>query len=77
MHNIPLAARPQFEQSIRHLHALGPRATAEAVAEIAARIGGLPAITAVVNEYRRLPPMQLREAGGDRLPPRVLRRVPA
>lgn len=75
MHNIPPAARPQFEQSVRHLHALGARATAEAIAEIAARIGGLPAITAVLNEYRSLNTRQLHVAGGDRFPPRPLRRV--
>ena len=75
MHNIPPAARPQFEQSIRHLHALGPRATAEAIAEIAARIGGLPAITAILNEYRNLNPTHLRATGGDRFPSRPLRRV--
>ncbi len=75
MHNIPPAARPQFEQSIRHLHALGPRATAEAIAEIAARIGGFPAITAVLNEYRGLTPGQVRAVGGDRMPSRRLRVV--
>ena len=74
LHAIPPAARPQFEQSVKHLHALGPRATAEALAEIAARIGGLPAITAVLNEYRALSPHKLRATGGDRFP-RVLRRV--
>ena len=75
MHTIPPAARPQFEQSVRHLHGLGPRATAEAIAEIAARIGGLPAITGILNEYRRLSPGQVRIAGADRFPPRPLRRV--
>jgi hypothetical protein len=75
VHNIPPAARPQFEQSVLHLHALGPRATAEAFAEIAARIGGLPAITAVLNEYRALTPAQLRATGGDRFPPKPLRVV--
>ena len=75
MHNIPPAARPQFEQSVRHLHALGPRATAEALAEIAARIGGLPAITAILNDFRNLSPAQLRATGGDRFPRRPLREV--
>ena len=75
MHNIPPAARPQFEQSVRHLHALGPRATAEALAEVAARIGGLPAITAILNEYRNLSPTLLRATGGDRFPPRAMRKV--
>ena len=75
MHNIPPGQRPQFEQSVRHLHSLGPRATAEALAEIAAKIGGLPAITGILNEYRNLSPAQLRAAGGDRFPPQPLRKV--
>ena len=77
MINIPPADRPRFEQAVKHLHSLGPRATAEALAEIAAKIGGLPAIVGVLNDYQRLSPALLRAAGGDRFPPRMLRRVPA
>jgi hypothetical protein len=77
VHNIPPALRPQFEQSVRHLHALGPRATAEALAEIAAKIGGFPAITAVLNDYRCLSVDKLKVTGGDRFPRRPINRVAA
>jgi len=74
--NIPYALRPQFDQAVATVHSLGPRVTAEAFAEVAARIGGLPAIMSVLNEFRRLSPQKLRVTGGDRFPVRPLRRVP-
>jgi hypothetical protein len=77
MTKIPSAARPQFEQGVRHLHRLGERALAEALAEIAAHIGGMPCMLAVLNEYRSLKPAQLQAAGGDTMPARRRPRVAA
>ena len=66
----------RLQRGAEHLHKLGARATAELLAEIADRIGGLPAILATLTEYeRRLSPAMVRAAGGDRMPPRPLRRV--
>ena len=68
---------PKLRRGAEHLHRLGARATAEALAEIANRIGGMPAILGVLEEYRaRLTPEMLAVAGGDRFPPRALRAVP-
>jgi hypothetical protein len=59
------------------LHALGARATAELLAEVAAKIGGLPCILTTLDEYQqRLSPRLLRIAGGDRFPRRPLHVVP-
>ena len=61
-----------------HLHQLGTRALAEFLAELAATIGGQPAILRLLNEYeRRLNPEMLRAAGGHRMPSRRPRAVPA
>ena len=69
--------RLRLQRGAEHLHRLGARATAEALAEIAARIGGMPAILGVLEEYRaRLTPQMLAATGGDRFPPRALREVP-
>jgi hypothetical protein len=70
--------RMRLERGAEHLHALGARAQAEFLAELAARIGGLPATLGLLAEYQaRLSPATVRAAGGDRFPARVLRRVPA
>ena len=67
----------RLQRGAEHLHQLGPRATAELLLEVAARIGGLPAIVSVLGEFeRRLTPEMLRALGGDRFPPRPLRMVP-
>ncbi len=67
----------RLQRGAEHLHTLGPRATAEFLAEVAAAIGGMPAILGRLNEYqRRLNPEMLRATGGDRFPPRSLHSVP-
>lgn len=53
------------------MHALGPRAVAEFLAEVSGAIGGLPAIQSLLVEYQRLTPGMVRAAGGDRFPPRA------
>jgi hypothetical protein len=51
------------------------RATAELLAELGNRIGGMPAIIGLLTEYERLTPEVLRATGGDRFPRRI-RAVP-
>ncbi len=64
----------RLQRGVDHLHRLGSRATAEALAEVADRIGGRPALLAVPTEYeRRLTPTMIRAARADRFPPRPLR----
>ena len=67
---------PRTQRQVEHLHRLGPRATAEFLNELAGRIGGMPAISALLTEYARLSPGMVRAAGGDRFPARVLHVVP-
>ena len=68
--------RLHLQRGAEHLHALGPRATAELLAEVADKIGGLPAILSTLDEYQRFSPRLLRLTGGDRFPPRPLYLVP-
>lgn len=65
----------RLQRGAEHLHALGPRAVAEFLAEVSGKIGGLPAIQSLLVEYQRLTPGMVRAAGGDRFPPRPLRIV--
>ena len=70
--------RLRLQRGAEHLHLLGARATAEFVAELAARIGGLPAALGLFAEFEsRLSPAMVRAAGGDKFPPRPLQRVAA
>jgi hypothetical protein len=60
----------RLQRGCEHLHRLGPRATAELLAEIDRRIGGMAAILGLLTEYeRRLTPEMLHRVGGDRFPP--------
>jgi hypothetical protein len=69
--------RLRLQLGAEHLHKLGARATAELLAEVAHRIGGMPCIMGLLGEYeRRLSPHAIRLAGGDRFPRRPLRAVP-
>jgi hypothetical protein len=69
--------RLRLQRGAEHLHACGPRVTAELLAEVADRIGGMPAILTLLGEYQeRLSPKMLRAGGGDRFPVRPLRLVP-
>jgi hypothetical protein len=70
--------RRRLQRGVEHLHVLGPRATAEFLVEVADRIGGMPAVLALLAEYeRRLSPETLRLTGGDRFPQNVPLAVPA
>ena len=76
VHLDPLS-RLRLQRGAEHLHALGPRATAELLAEVGDRIGGMPAIMGLLREYQeRLSPQMLRAIGGYRFPARPLRVVP-
>jgi hypothetical protein len=67
--------RLRLQRGAEHLQRLGARAQAEFLAELAGRIGGMPAIQALLAEYSQLTPTTMRRAGGDRFRPRVLRQV--
>lgn len=69
--------RHTLERGSAHLRRLGDRAIAEFLAEISARIGGLPAVLQVLSEYEeRLTPEMIRLVGADRFPSLPLRAVP-
>lgn len=61
-----------IQNGAAHLHTLGDRAIAEFLTELAGRIGGMPAIVGLLNEYRgQLTPALIRAAGAERLPGRL------
>jgi hypothetical protein len=61
--------RLRLQRGVEYLHVLGPRATFEYLAEVSARIGGMPAMLGILADYeRRLTPNMLRVTGGDRFP---------
>jgi hypothetical protein len=74
VHHLNIFDQLRLQRGAEHLHRLGPRATAEFLAEIAERIGGLPATLGLLAEYQyRLSPQMMRASGGgDRFPPRLV-----
>lgn len=60
---------PRFGQHVERLHAQGPRAIAEFLAELADKIGGGPAIVGLLNEHHNRPTPSMIAAA--RLPRRV------
>lgn len=60
----------RFYRGAAHLHALGPRAVAELLMELAQSTGDAARILDHLARYRRLTPAVVRAAGGDRCPPR-------
>jgi hypothetical protein len=67
----------RLRRGVEHLHRLGPRATAELLSEVAARIGGIPCMLELLAEFeRRLTPAMLKATGGDRFPRRLPLAVP-
>jgi hypothetical protein len=66
-----------FRRQVMHLHALGPRAMAEILVEIADETGGAPVILKLLAEYEtRLDQATVRLVGGDRFPRLVPLLVP-
>jgi hypothetical protein len=75
-HLDPLA-RLRLQCGVEHPRALGPRATAELLAEVGARIGGMPCIIGLLGGYQqRFSPQMVRAVSAHRFPPRLLRVVP-
>ena len=74
-HIDPLA-QLSMQRDVAHLCGLGPRGVFEFLLKVSDQIGGLPAITRLLTESRRLSPAQLRAVGGGRFPPPPLRAVP-
>lgn len=71
MPNITPLDRMRLDRGAEHLHRLGARATAEFLLELAATIGGQPAILKLLAKYQnKLNPMLLHAAGGHRFPTR-------
>ncbi|TLU71462.1 hypothetical protein [Lichenicoccus roseus] len=67
------AQRLQLERGVQHLHGLGPRATAELLAEVVSPVGEVDFLLDKLEQYRRLSPDLLRAVGGDRFPRRIFR----
>ena len=63
--------RIQVEAGALHLHALGPRATAEFLIALVEPAGEIPLLICMLDDYRRLTPELLRAVGGDRFPHRL------
>ena len=63
MTSIDIMARSRIQRGVHHLHNLGPKATSEFLADVANRIGGLPAIVGLLEEYqqRALPSQTVRQ----------------
>lgn len=69
--------RMRLERGADHLCRLGPRATAEFLAELAAAGEYMPALLDRLDGYRhRLSPATLRAVSGDRFPQRGPLEVP-
>lgn len=70
--------RMRLDRGAEYLNRLGSRALAEFLAELAAAIGGQPAILRLLVDYEdRLDPKRLRATGGHRMLPSPIRPVPA
>ena len=73
---LPPKEAHSLRQGVQHLHALGARALAELLLELAEQRADLSATLATLDAWRgRLPVAMVNANGGDRFPPRPLRRV--
>jgi len=76
--NMTLQDQQRLHRGAAHLHRLGPRALSEMLATLAARIGGGPALLAILAEFERLSPGQVRAATGSHSShPRVREQISA
>ena len=64
-----IVARLHFRRQVERLHRLGPRATAELLAEIGAERGITTVIDRKLDTYLDIDPEALEAAGGDQFPP--------
>ena len=69
--------RMRLQRRAEPMRSQGARATAELLAEVAARGSGLPCTLGLLAEYeQQLRPAMIRATGADRLPSRPQREVP-
>ncbi len=61
-----IVADVRFRQQVERLHALGPRVTAELLAEIGTERSIMPVINAKLQTYAEIDPAALRALGGDK-----------
>lgn len=61
--------RMRLDRGAAYLHTLGPRATAELLATVAAHICGAAAVLTALAEYEHLAPATVRAVGGHRFAP--------
>lgn len=66
----------RFQRQVVRLHKLGPRAVAEALAEIGRRATVRNVVDVVVDEFAALDYNAIRAAGGDRFAPCPLMLAP-
>lgn len=71
---MPPLDRLRLQRGAAQLHALGPRAVAELLAELARDIGA-PFILDRLAAYGRLTPGMMAAAGANHAPPRPMRAV--
>ncbi len=70
-----IGARLHFRRQVERLHRLGPRATAELLAEIGAERGIQTVIDQKLDTYIELDPEVLETAGGDVFSPLPIHEV--
>jgi hypothetical protein len=70
-----VVANLQFRQQVERLHALGPRATAELLAEIGTERSFMPTIAEKLRRYASIDPQALQALGGDDFWPAPLHEV--
>ncbi len=66
----------RFRRQVEHLHRLGPRATAELLAEIGVERSIMTIIDRKLDRYVDLDPATVEEVGGGEFWPAPLREVP-
>ena len=74
-----IVANRKFQRQVERVHALGPRVTAELLAEIGAERGITSIIDSKLNTYAGLDPKAIEATGGDGfwpLPLHEIRRTP-
>ena len=67
----------RFQHLVKRLHRLGPRATAELLAELGSERSIGTAIDRKLATYAELEPEAIEAVGGDRFGPAPLREVPS
>lgn len=67
----------QFRRQVERLHRLGPRVTAELLAEVGAERGIQTIIDAKLDRYAELDPAALEAIGGGEFWPAPVREVPS